>query len=617
MLPKYRTISVGLVALLAICYFQVNAAHGISAFTGNTTVNPSGFSNLIANPDDYFSWDLTNITYSFDSSFTSNNQIRDQIRLAFNQWDTANGTADGSTYSYFRDVSSQPFGDIRSIAVHEIGHVMGLHHPNQADGFNRNYGLTGGGGLVVQADQNNEVMRSFINPGDYNHALSHDELDGFDYFYGHDLNFTEVASGGNIVIQSASLGSSSTWAEGGPSGFYRTGNHLEGVRSTGGTVTFNTTSSTALGFKTLGINWDFQNVSGSPTSSFEIITRGTNNPTPISRYDGFPANRFNSYSSSAVSANAKDDLKHVWSNPTGGPFPGIVHVGLEQDVWDWTVVSAQVVNPDNTKTNAPLLSFHDWNQTVTGVAATTTAAVSDTHGITFEDPIILGRGIRLVNSLNTPSEIVELAFANVEGMNLKLDELNQETMQQLAREQRLEFIPLDQLTMDDGEQLLLLMDGKSADFPGRVISLDRPDLLETELFVFAKSQIGEAIVGNYALLGRDPILGVAGQVGDPLVGDTDRDGDIDGTDLSNFASGWFGPGGAGSDGISTSIIEWGIGNFDADNDVDGTDLGGFASGWYGPNGSGYVPTASAVPEPSIIVMLILGTLCLVGYRVRK
>jgi len=508
MFRKYRTLVAGLVALHATCFFQVNAAHGISAFTGDDTVNPSGFSDLIANPDDYFSWDLTNITYEFDSSFTSNNQIRDQIRLAFDQWDTANGTANGSNYSYFRDVSSQPFGDIRSIAVHEIGHVLAFHHPNQADGFNRNYGLSGAGGLVVQADQNNEVMRSFINPGDYNHTLSHDELDGFDYFYGHDLNFTEVVSGGDIVIQAGSLGSGNTWAEGGPSGFYRTGNQLEGVRSTSGTITFNTTSSTPLGFKTLGINWDYQNVSGGDTSSFEIVTRGTNNPTPIFRYDGFPANRFNSYASSTVSADAKEDLKHVWSNPTGGPFPGVVHVGLEQDVWDWTVVSAQVVNPDSTKTNAPLLSFHDWNQTVTGVSALPAEADSPANGITFENPVIIGRGIRLVNSLSTPSEVVELALANVEGMNLQLADLNHDTMQQLVKDERLEFIPIDPLTMDDGEQMLLLFEGESGNFPGSVLPLNRPDLLNTELFVYAKSQIGEVIVGNYALVGRDPITGV-------------------------------------------------------------------------------------------------------------
>ena len=38
--------------------------------------------------------------------------------------------------------------------------------------------------------------------------------------------------------------------------------------------------------------------------------------------------------------------------------------------------------------------------------------------------------------------------------------------------------------------------------------LNRPDLVNTELFVFAKSQSGDAIVQTYALLGRDPITGV-------------------------------------------------------------------------------------------------------------
>jgi hypothetical protein len=71
--------------------------------------------------------------------------------------------------------------------------------------------------------------------------------------------------------------------------------------------------------------------------------------------------------------------------------------------------------------------------------------------------------------------------------------------------------------------------------------------------------------------------GVAGVEGDEfkfaftvLPGDANRDGDVDGIDLSNFADGWYG----------IQPPSWQYGDFDGDDDVDGTDLSIFAVGWY-------------------------------------
>ena len=64
-------------------------------------------------------------------------------------------------------------------------------------------------GRVASGFANNEVMRSWINQGDYNHILSHDELDVFNYVYGTDLDFTEVGASdpANIVITTYTAGS--------------------------------------------------------------------------------------------------------------------------------------------------------------------------------------------------------------------------------------------------------------------------------------------------------------------------------------------------------------------------------------------------------------------------
>ena len=62
--------------------------------------------------------------------------------------------------------------------------------------------------------------------------------------------------------------------------------------------------------------------------------------------------------------------------------------------------------------------------------------------------------------------------------------------------------------LDDGDQVLFLLEGEADNFPGTVIRLDDPDLLNGEMFVYAQTKNGDAMVGTYALLGRDPIVGV-------------------------------------------------------------------------------------------------------------
>ncbi len=516
-----KRIMITVVVVALVTFFQASPAHGFAAYE----LPGYGFSNLGANPNQFASWNLdtpggsiTTLTYRFDSSFTNDNRIRNQVRLAFDQWNFAWFTADGANYSYLRNNGAQPFGDIRSIMVHEIGHALVYHHPDLAG--NRNYGLNPAAPppLVTQADQNNELMRSWIPPGGYNQILSHDELDGYEHFYGtRNLNFTETPFGtADILISAGPESSSGTWAVTRPVGTRRNiFDVTQGWELTSAPINFNSTSSTPMGYRTLGINWDYQNPSGTKnTRAFEVRTRGTTNTNPVFHYDGSTARHFNTYSAwTTGGADQKNDLQHRWDNPDPGDFnpSDIIHVGIEQDVWDWTVVSAQVVHPDGTRSDAPLLGFHDWNQTVTGVSSSSSGGIgSDAGGIdggpAFE---IVAQGIRLVNNETIPTQLVNMGLAVVDDLKLGLDDLNRATLNQLIKIADFEWLDIPPMTLDNGQELILVLDGDPRGL-GNPIFLNRPDLIGRELFLYAETTalLGEAMVGNYALLGTPPVTGV-------------------------------------------------------------------------------------------------------------
>ena len=85
-------------------------------------------------------------------------------------------------------------------------------------------------------------------------------------------------------------------------------------------------------------------------------------------------------------------------------------------------------------------------------------------------------------------------------------------------------------------------------------------------------------------------------------GDTELDRDVDITDFNSLAT-HFDPDGA------TAPHSWTEGNFDGDRDIDITDFNFLASN-FAPDGYG----VSAVPEPSPLLLALLGLMLLAGVR---
>lgn len=471
--------------------------------TGTDTISPP-FADMVNAPHEAWVWEPgagpeVEIRWAFSPAFDrvySSDRLKSQVRFAIQTWEEAATIPYGAQSYYRRDnVGWLEFGDLRSIMLHELGHVLGFHHVEaQLEG--RFYSWDPVPGFLEGSANTSMVMAaSGVHSGSYNHVLSHDELLGMGLLYTsgittdapRTLRFQEVPFGdlANLVVTVDRLGGRTgrfAWAR--AAGFVRP--RLESGRRTnritGGLVRVNEEPSKPIGMRTRFDSWSYTPTTpGTRVIRIDIRTRGTNNPEPIA----VRAGPFAWVTTVRYGPDFKDDLLHTWALPSGDTSRD-VDFGLELDVYDWIVVEghAVIVDADGEESRVPLplVTFIEF-----GMIDRDWVPEPAPPGFALDpNPPVIARGIKIVGS----AVVDQTVMAAVTDSNLLLGDLTKEAREQLGKKaEQLPGLPLplELKSVDEEPSVVLLETSKGAEKELKnAVVLERPELLKEELLITAR-----------------------------------------------------------------------------------------------------------------------------------
>lgn len=168
-----------------------------------------------------------------------------------------------------------------------------------------------------------------------------------------------------------------------------------------------------------------------------------------------------------------------------------------------------------------------------------------------------------------------------------------------------EAVPFDVSVKVEGDEITVQVIN---DPEGAATVINYPTITDSSI---TSGTVGLTAWGSGAAEMESVFSGYGGNVNSPLLvdigyqpnipGDANHDGKVDGSDVTILADNWQ----AGVPG-GNSGVTWEMGDFNGDHMVDGSDVTILADNWQ----FGVSTVAAAVPEPSMIVLFLLGIVTL-------